>query len=365
MKNAIFSAILALCLLTSGTAFAVCTAPAGVAGEIEYMTDSFFYCDNTNWIDMKYDALSSGLVGHWKLDETTGENITDSSVNGNDGIWSDDADILTPDSVAEETVTGRVDTGAIDFDGTGAVTADRDHIDAPATNLLGVGFTEMTASAWVQVGASNNNNARILTYKTDAQNKFTIRLDNDPSPGANIGAYVESSNIEYNVNPAVANVITDAGWHHVLFTFTNGNTTRVYVDNVKVAEQVGTKTGGSILAAANDIVYIGVGDYATATHFFDGVIDDVRIYDRALNLAEIADLYNNTITPCTAAGQMYYDSGAEVYKFCDGTEVWPVAPDGAGGAGCSTPTAVAGAMNYNAGTNKMQFCDGTSWIDID
>ncbi len=508
--------------------------------------------------------LDKGLLGHWELDETTGTVLSDSSAGGNDSGFDDDSDDDQNDDISAESTTGRVGTGAIDFDGTD------DYGAAPATNLLTGGYGELTAAAWVKVGASNNSNARIITYANNDNDRFTIRLD-DANTTADVSGYVESGNTEYNLDNSSDNVITDADWHHVTMTFTNGDTTRLYVDAVEVGEQIGSNGSGTVFKKANDIVYIGVGNHDDATHFFDGVIDDVRIYDRALNFAEIenlnhmgalighwkldesgntstavdsisanngtltsfpadptanwvtgnidgaldfdgtndhilvsspdlptddftyamwaylhtvndedlimisdgaggneidlfvdpaltldindgtvisstgvvtantwthiaitrsgssvqlyinavpdgsgteaatlnfstcdliigadadsactgtlgnytngliddlriydrglnaaevSDLYNTT-TPCSTAGQMYYDATDEVFKFCDGTDTWPVAPDGVGGGGCVTPTATAGAMNYNAGTDVMQYCDGASWVDID
>ena len=65
--------------------------------------------------------------------------------------------------------------------------------------------------------------------------------------------------------------------------------------------------------------------------FFNGSIDDVRYYNRALSAADITALY-------TATG---------------GTS-----------AGCTNPDRPEGTMLYNTGFNVVQYCDGQNWIGI-
>jgi hypothetical protein len=83
-------------LLTSAPAAqAACSSPAGSAGHVIYNKDYHVptYCDGTNWKPMGPTGaggtgcgnVSSGLVGWWKLDETSGTSAADSSGNGNAG----------------------------------------------------------------------------------------------------------------------------------------------------------------------------------------------------------------------------------------------------------------------------------------
>jgi hypothetical protein len=64
-----------------------------------------------------------------------------------------------------------------------------------------------------------------------------------------------------------------------------------------------------------------------------GLIDDVRIYNRALSPAEIAALYLGTVGTIT-------------------------------GANCANPAAPEGTMLYNDTSNVMQYCNGTNWIGV-
>jgi hypothetical protein len=76
-------------------------------------------------------------------------------------------------------------------------------------------------------------------------------------------------------------------WHHIALTH-NGTTAKLFVDNVfidsLVAGNVTTSTG---------MLYIGA---LTGTqYFYNGKIDDIRIYNRAVNLTELNALYNEGV----------------------------------------------------------------------
>jgi hypothetical protein len=71
-------------------------------------------------------------------------------------------------------------------------------------------------------------------------------------------------------------VITDGNWHRIGFTW-DGSSRLLYVDDVAVADD--TQTG---LAQCWGAMNIGCGKTAAAGTFWSGLIDDVRIYNQAL-----------------------------------------------------------------------------------
>ena len=70
--------------------------------------------------------------------------------------------------------------------------------------------------------------------------------------------------------------IADGNWHRVGFVW-DGSNRILYVDDVEVARDtqidLGSSEGG---------LYIGAGQILDPASFFSGLIDDVRIYDRAV-----------------------------------------------------------------------------------
>ena len=80
-------------------------------------------------------------------------------------------------------------------------------------------------------------------------------------------------------------------WNHLVYTFTGIGYTnmKVYVNGVEVSYASGSGTGSPILN--NDEFYLGAFN-SVGLDAFDGLIDDVRIYDYALTATEILNLYN-------------------------------------------------------------------------
>ena len=71
-------------------------------------------------------------------------------------------------------------------------------------------------------------------------------------------------------------IIADDTWHRIAFTW-DGTNRRLYVDSVLVAED----TQDSLAASSGNVILGAAKDMAPGT-FWSGLIDDVRIYNRAV-----------------------------------------------------------------------------------
>jgi len=71
-------------------------------------------------------------------------------------------------------------------------------------------------------------------------------------------------------------VITDGNWHRIAFTWDGANR-RLYVDSVLVAEDAQES-----LAASSGNLILGASKNMAPGSFWSGLIDDVRIYNRAV-----------------------------------------------------------------------------------
>jgi hypothetical protein len=76
-------------------------------------------------------------------------------------------------------------------------------------------------------------------------------------------------------------VITDGNWHRIGFVW-DGSNRILYAGDVEVAGDMQADLVGS-----EGGLYIGAGKNLEAGSFFSGLIDDVRIYNRAVSAAEI------------------------------------------------------------------------------
>jgi hypothetical protein len=249
-----------------------CSNPAGSAGKVVYNTASKWmqYCDGTKWVQVGGTgavAPTAGLVGHWKLDETSGSTIADFA-GTNTGVWSDS----TGNSVAEETVAGKV-ASALVFDGS------NDNVTiADSGGLLDVTAGEaMSVSFWVKDSTADASDG-LVSKGDNALNgeQWVIRWDNGTA-----------GKIEGCISPDCAtsdNVLSDGTWHHIVYVMDDvADQMSLWVDSVK---QVDT---GVVTPAADVATSLKMG--FLTTNYMDSQIDDVRIYNRALSAAEVRDLY--------------------------------------------------------------------------
>jgi hypothetical protein len=223
---------------------------------------------------------TTGLVGHWKMDEGTdgtcagGLDVCDHSGNENHG-----------NNVGATWQTGTAPTRtavgsgyAATFDGVD------DYVEAPDDASLDMGTGDLTISAWVKSEINNEYQGILgkITVESSDYRGYTIRKGTNDYfeffTGGSPDIYLVKSDSTY----------TDSNWHHVLGTRRNGKN-YIYVDGV---EQ--TQTANSVLVDSEGDVSIGKIYSNHNDYYFNGQIDDVRIYNRALSEDEVKYLYETT-----------------------------------------------------------------------
>jgi hypothetical protein len=93
-------------------------------------------------------------------------------------------------------------------------------------------------------------------------------------------------------NNTSANLIDDS-WHHVVAVM-NGSTYTVYVDGSATGSTaIGTTTISTTPSTTGDDFKIGARFDDNNTYAFNGYVDDVALFNRALTSSEVSDIYNN------------------------------------------------------------------------
>lgn len=222
-------------------------------------------------------ALSNGLVGYWKMDETSSwatdcstESVLDSSGNFNDGA-------PCPNTSAATQVTTAKFGKAADFDGT------NDYIDIDDTTSLDV--TRITIAAWIRPETTGTQERMISKWgNTDGEVSYVITNDNNNK--FRIGVYAGGN---YDVCDASSSYSINT-WYFVTGTY-DGNTCRMYINGQDVTTLIGDSASGDIQNTTTQLRFGVEGDDGT-TSPFAGQIDEARIYNRALSSYEISRLYN-------------------------------------------------------------------------
>jgi hypothetical protein len=208
-------------------------------------------------------TASAGLVGWWKFDETSGATAADSSGQGNDGRVVGTA----------QWVAGKID-GALQFNGSTYV----DCGNKPSLNVR----DQITISFWFKVEAFVNTWEAFL-----AKGDGAYRSSRSNGTGNSVHMGITGSNYF-----DATTVVTDNQWHHYCGTY-DGALAVIYVDGVVDASRQYT---GQIGDSSSYNLYIGENAQATG-RLLHGALDDVRIYDKALNEQQILDLISKGISP--------------------------------------------------------------------
>ncbi len=216
-------------------------------------------------------ALSNGLAAYYKTDEAAGAtNAIDSSGNANTGTYTNGA----------TTTVGKFGNGA-------SLDATDDYITVADSNSLDIA-NQLTVSAWIKADAADLGNYATIVSKRhsegDPYNDWII----DTGPTGIIREFCITA--DAGGGPTSGQWCLSGGslttaWTHIVGTY-DGTTQKIYIDGVLTASQ-----DVSITLATSDQP-LRIGSSNGTEEYFDGVIDETRVYNRALSQAEITHLYN-------------------------------------------------------------------------
>jgi hypothetical protein len=198
-----------------------------------------------------------------------------------------------------------------------------DYVDSPA--ISATSLTGLTYAFWFKTSgagvAMTWGDLRNCNISVTTSTKLTCYVT-----GGSSGAAVSSS------------VVNNGVWHHAVYTSTASNQT-LYVDGAQEATATQTLSttngnGGGIIRLGRNIV--------NTSGKYTGLLDDVRVYTRALTAAEVTALYTNTPTVSTS-------NLVAQWKFDDPTAAGTTVTDSSG--------------NNNTGTlTNFNFAAASNWV---
>jgi hypothetical protein len=200
-------------------------------------------------------APEAGLLVHWRLDDGAGATATDSSGRLNNGLLAGGPTWTTRDS-----------GGALSFDGKD------DNVSLARVIGLPAGNSPHTVTAWIKICALPANRAWILLLGNEGESSHHWLIDN--AGWSQLGAW---SGAQLHPELPVGQ------WSHLAVTF-DGTVMRGYVNGISCgAMQARFDLQGVPLS-------VGKKPAEAGQDFFNGMVNDVRVYNRALSAAEVAGL---------------------------------------------------------------------------
>lgn len=210
-----------------------------------------------------------GLIGYWSFDEGSGDVAEDSSGNGNDGNLVRDP----------EWVDGKFGK-ALKFS-----TAQRNKVEIPHSDSFATITEAVTMEAWVNPANFN------AWFSFGVKGDITYGIFINPARYVRIH-YSGDSTLDTPNNAINANE-----WTHVVGTY-DGTTVRIYLNG-----EVKAKTNAGVAIPANASSYV-IGGTQESRDWFDGMIDEVKLYNRGLTEDEVKESMKGSDTPVAPAGNI-------------------------------------------------------------
>ena len=210
----------------------------------------------------------TGLAAHWKLDEAEGRTAADNSGNGHDGSLGG------AQYGATWLPTGGHSGGALSFDG------EYDCVDCGTFNPS-EGTGQLTVSLWTRWNGPNGNEQGLVakaSLRTTDRTMWSLAVD--------AAGQLELAGAD-SVSCTDCPTLPMGRWAHVAATF-DGVTASLYLDGSMI------RSGDFLFGAATDAnVVLGNAQWFGKDSAFDGDLDDVRIYDRALSATELVAMFGS------------------------------------------------------------------------
>ena len=228
------------------------------------------------------DAFQTSPLAHWKLDEGQGTVISDSSGNGNNGT-------LTNGPLWSIGKSGK----ALQFDKID---------DAAVINSLSFNnLSPMSVTAWINPKSlGENNRGRIIDKASGVaptQGWGFFVTDGGTAGQRKLSFVIDYASTDFNRTTANA-LFNFNEWTHVAVTWDgslNASNARIYLNGQETTYSKTQNASGSRVSDAAESLKIGNDKSFART--FDGMIDDVRIFNRALTPKEIQNVMGGIVPP--------------------------------------------------------------------
>ncbi|MFD8915083.1 LamG-like jellyroll fold domain-containing protein [Streptomyces sp. NPDC059575] len=214
-----------------------------------------------------YGDASGHPAGWWKLNQDSGDTVTDSSGAGNSAhatgvTWSDDAASFSGTSGQEIATNGPV-------------------LDTTAS---------YTVSAWVKMSSLPTHNATIVAQSGSTNSAFMLQY-NYAHTGAPLWSMEQTSKDASGTSfpAAYSSAVPASGaWTHLVGVFdASTGSIKIYVNGILS----GSGTNATPWSATGPLT-IGQAKYAGgSTDLLPGAVSDTQVYQRALSVSDISSLY--------------------------------------------------------------------------
>jgi hypothetical protein len=222
--------------------------------------------------------LDSSLVSWWRMEGNVSDSIASNNGTGYGGISYSDGKF------------GK----AMVFNGTDGYISYGDVAGRSGT-------LPYTISVWIKLAGTPSDAYSIIARENGSDNTREYLLYVDTDRSIHLQRYIQGGGSKLDVGTGIKSI---GIWYHIVATY-DGNNAVIYANGIPE----GTGASSVSIPATNNL---SVGSFIGGTNqfFFNGSIDDVMIYNRALTADEVTALYNGTAISHTST----LSAGSHTYK---------------------------------------------------
>jgi len=232
-------------------------------------TDKARLAKTMQWAISLNHLLGVNTLGAWTFDRITGTTVYDDSSNKNDGTIYGGATVV-------DGVIGK----ALSFDG-------NDYVNVSNSSNL-INYTGLTLEAWIKPSSDGVYGGIFNKYYYPGScylRQFLLRRESSNQICFWMG-YNSGANAYVICTPTANPVLAKDGWIHIVATWSGQlNTMKIYLNS-----KVMVSYTGALDWTTNTACSLEIGRY-TGSYYFNGLIDDVRIFSEALPQAQIEQFY--------------------------------------------------------------------------
>lgn len=165
-----------------------------------------------------------------------------------------------------------------------------DRVEVPYVSTLDLANRDFTWSAWFRYSATSGQHALIWAYRMGSNTTPQVWLRAEPSSNR-ITALI-GTDLDWGGSISATGARNDGAWHHVAIR-RDGARFTLWIDGTEVAARDLSGPYGSVTSGQEfGVQGFHIGQRVDGANRFNGTIDDVRIYRRALTEQEISQLKN-------------------------------------------------------------------------
>ncbi len=214
------------------------------------------------------------LLAWWKMDEGAGATVVDWSGHGRHAGFGSPAPAWAPGLFG----------GALQFTGHGdsAGCADGSFLNGSAA---------LTVTAWVKSDTTNTDRGLLIFETPTGADNMDLRYDAAGRTGGGTNGMKMGVAVSANGSLTILQLESSSGrqtadWQHLALVWSSGQALKFYIDGKLDTPTANSAAARGLLANFSTVV-LGKGGKDTGDSSWDGLIDEVRIYDKALTAEEI------------------------------------------------------------------------------